>query len=251
MADPRDPAALGWLREGAFAHRGLHGSEAPENSLAAFAAAMALGLGIECDLRKSLDGRAVVFHDEALDRLTGATGPVARRSVGELTALRLAGTQEHIPTLRDLLALVAGKAPLLLELKTSADRPPDPLCRAVRRDLEGYGGPVAVMSFDPRVVRWFAAKQPALPRGLVITEGNARTLSGGLRRRLMLSRTRPDFVAYDIADIAGPLARKLAQGPCPLLTWTVRNAAQLDQARDAGATPIIEGAGLAAYGARP
>lgn len=245
-----NPARLGWLSAQAYAHRGLHRDGVPENSLAAFAAAIDAGLGIECDLRRSLDGRAMVFHDDELERLTGRTGRVSESTVGELTALNLSGTHERIPTLRDMLTLVAGRVPLLLELKTDRGRPVASLCRAVRRDLEGYAGAVAVMSFDPRVSRWFSSRQPGLVRGLVISEQNARTLSGAIRRRLAVHHARPDFLALDVTDFPSRFATARRKAGIPLLSWTVRNAALLAAAEAAGATPILEAAGVVAWQAQ-
>lgn len=238
--------APGWLTGQAYAHRGLHDGAVPENSLAAFAGAIARGLGIECDLLPSADGRAVVFHDTDLQRLTGRPGQTRRTSVGDLTAMRLAGSDQTIPTLRDTLALVAGRVPLLLELKSERGRNVHALCRAVRRDLEGYAGPVAVMSFDPRVPAWFAQRMPDLPRGLVITEENARTLIGALRRRLWVRHARPHFLAYDVRDLPSRFAAAQAGKGLALLTWTVRTAAQAAAAREAGAAPIAEGPGVEA-----
>ncbi len=238
---------LQWLQRQAYAHRGLHGEGVPENSLGAFSAAIDRGLGIECDLRASADGRAMVFHDADLDRLTGAKGKTAALSVGDLTALALTGSSEHIPTLRDMLELVAGRVPLLLELKSDGRESIHKLCRAVRRDVAGYAGEVAVMSFDPRIASWFKKRLPDLPRGLVITEQDARTLSGALKRRIALIKARPDFLAYDIRDLPSRFAQLQARAGLPLLTWTVRSAAQLETATQCGAVPILEGAGVAAW----
>ncbi len=231
----------------AYAHRGLHDAQVPENSLSAFRGAIAKGLGIECDVRKSSDGRAMVFHDKDLERLTGRSGAMGQRSVGDLTSIALTGSEETIPTLRDTLDLVAGQVPLLLEIKIDGTRPVEALCRAVRRDLEGYRGPVAVMSFDVRVPQWFAAREPDLPAGLVLTEQNARTLIASLALRHAASRTKADFLALDIRDLPSKISAKaLAQGK-PLFTWTVRNAEQVETAQQAGAMPILEAAGVAAW----
>jgi len=246
-----DPLRLSWLTAKGYAHRGLHGPSeqggAPENSLAAFAAAIDAGLGIECDVRRSVDGRAMVFHDDQLERLTGQAGTVSGSTVGELTAMRLGKTDQHIPTLRDMLSLVAGRSALLLELKIDRNQPVAPLCRAVRRDLEGYGGRVAVMSFDPRVGRWFAQRQPEQVRGLVISEQNARTLSGAIKRRVSVLYARPDFLALDVTDFPSRFAAGQRKAGRPLLSWTVRSAALLAAAEAAGATPILEAAGVAAW----
>ena len=246
-----DPARLGWLTAQGYAHRGLHAAKeqggVPENSLAAFAAAIAAGLGIECDIRNSRDGRAIVFHDDELGRLTGQSGTVSASTVGQLTALRLDSSEQHIPTMRDMLGLVGGSVPILLELKTDRARPVAPLCRAVRRDLEGYAGHVAVMSFDPRVARWFAQHQPELARGLVVSEQNARTLTGGIKRRLAVLHARPDFLACDVRDFPSRFAAGQVKQGRKLLSWTVSSAALLETAQTAGATPILESSGVAAW----
>lgn len=208
---------------------------------------MAAGLGIECDIRKSSDGRAMVFHDAELERLTDRAGAMGARSVGELTAISLSGSDETIPTLRDMLDLVAGQVPLLLEIKSDDNRPVDALCRAVRRDLDGYIGPAAVMSFDPRVPRWFALREPDVPRGLVVTEQNSRTLASALKRRLAVFTANPDFLALDVRDLPSRLARKQADRGRALFSWTVRSEAQLETALRSGAVPILEGAGVAAW----
>lgn len=236
-----------WLTRQAYAHRGLHDGVIPENSLAAFSAAIERGLGIECDLQVSADGRAMVFHDAGLERLTGQAGLTGEKTVGELTAMTLGASLEHIPTLRDMLALVAGRVPLLLELKTERSDSVHALCRSVRRDIDGYGGELAVMSFDPRIGDWFAKRMPDLVRGLVITEENSRTVTGGLKRRLSVLHAKPHFLAYDIRDLPSRFAARHTKKGLPLLSWTVRSSAQAETAMAVGATPIVEGPGVAAW----
>jgi glycerophosphoryl diester phosphodiesterase len=240
-----DPAKVAWLRGVVYAHRGLHGSGRVENSTGAFAAAIAAGLGIECDVQRTRDGRAVVFHDWELDRLTGEAGLVAERGVAELARIELRGTNETIPTLRDLLELVAGRVPLLIELKSREDRPVSPLCRAVLRDLEGYPGPHAVMSFDPRASHWFAGYSPATVRGLVVSEANARTFGAALKRHAALWRARPDFLAYDVRDLPCRFAAAQAARGLPILTWTVSSRASAQSAATCAQGYIAEGEGLA------
>ena len=244
--DPRpSPARTEWLRGVTYAHRGLHGAGRVENSLGAFAGAVTAGLGIECDVQRSADGRAVVFHDWDLDRLTGDSGPVAARTVAELTRVELRGAAETIPTLRDLLDLVARRVPLLIELKSRREHPISPLCRAVLRDLEGYPGPHAVMSFDPRVGHWFAGHSSETVRGLVISEANARTFSASIKRRLALWRARPDFLAYDVRDLPSRFAAAQRARGLPLLTWTVGTSALRQRAMAQADGWIAEGEGLA------
>lgn len=236
---------LGWLRGVTYAHRGLHGHGRAENSLSAFTAAIDAGLGIECDVQLSADRRAVVFHDWELDRLTGQSGPIAARPVAELTRMALRGTIETIPTLRDLLGLVAGRVPLLIEIKNPRERTVSPLSRAVLRDLEGYAGPHAVMSFDPRVGHWFATRSPATVRGLVVSEANARTLGASLKRRFALWQSRAEFLAYDVRDFPSRFAAEQRTRGLPVLTWTIRTSALRRLAEDHADAWIAEGEGLA------
>ncbi len=245
------PARVEWLRGITYAHRGLHGAGRVENSLGAFAAAVAAGFGVECDVQRTADGRAVVFHDWELGRLTGDSGPVAARTVAELTRIELHGIAETIPTLRDLLELIAGRAPLLIELKSRRGHPISPLCRAVLRDLEGYRGPHAVMSFDPRVGHWFAGHSPETVRGLVVSEANARTFGAAIKRRLALWRARPDFLAYDVRDLPNRFAATQRARGRPVLTWTVATSALRQRAMTHADGWIAEGEGLATASAEP
>ncbi len=230
-----------------LAHRGLHGPGTPENSRAAVAAAVAAGYGIEIDVRIAADGAAMVFHDATLDRLTAATGPVADRRGAELCALRLAGTDETIPTLHEVLGRVAGLVPLLVEVKpdaAGADRPGGPLdraARAVAAALTGYDGPVAVMSFDPGIVAVLAQAAPAVPRGLTTMTWPADA-PGAARLNAIADydRTGASFVSHDAADLAHPrLAGLRARGP--VLCWTIRDAASECVARTRSDNITFEG----------
>jgi glycerophosphoryl diester phosphodiesterase len=243
MAPP--PERLGWLRQWAFAHRGWHGPQASENSPAAFAAAIAAGLGIECDVHRSRDGVAIVFHDWELDRLTRERGPLAARPAQDLAHIELAAGGS-IPTLSALLELTSGDVPLLIELKSRRDTPVAPLCESVARALDGYAGLHAVMSFDPRVGHWFADHYPALVRGLVVSEARRRSPAAALRRRLALWRSRAEFLAYDVRGLPSRFADAQRRRGMPLLTWTVASAAQARISADHADAPIAEGTGMAA-----
>jgi glycerophosphoryl diester phosphodiesterase len=245
LAPAPAPGKLAWIAGQDYAHRGLHGPGVPENSPAAFAAAIARGMGIECDVQRASDGQAMVFHDWELDRLTAESGPVARRSADQLGAIGLRGGDDTIPTLRQVLAKVAGRVPILIEVKSRKDVRIAALCLAVRRELEGYLGPHAVMSFDPRVSRWFAVHSPFTPRGLVVTEEDDRALPGRLRRHLALWHARPDFLAYDVRDLPSRFAAAQRARGLPVLTWTVRSAELRGAAAAHADAPIAEGAGVA------
>ncbi|HEY7809156.1 MAG TPA: glycerophosphodiester phosphodiesterase family protein [Allosphingosinicella sp.] len=209
-----------------FAHRGLHGKGRVENSRAAFQAAIAAGHGIELDVQLSRDGDAVVFHDQQLDRLTGQAGDVAARTAEQLGAIRLSGSDETIPTLLDVLQLVGGRVPLLIEVK-APDRKVARLCLAVFRALAGYRGPVAVMSFNPEVPRWFAAHAPKIARGLVMSESGKRGLRGLLERSFAWWRSKAQFLAYDVRDLPSRFARGRR---VPVFTWTVREPDEWERA---------------------
>jgi glycerophosphoryl diester phosphodiesterase len=219
---PRD--GLTWLTALPIAHRGLHDSVAgkPENSMAAFRAAITGSYAIECDLQPSADGIPMVFHDDTLDRMTGETGNIRDWTAERLSQVELSGTAESIPTLADLLAETAGKVPLVLELKPQPGRDTS-FAAAVTALLKDYAGPVAVMSFDPGLLTDLRKAAPGLPRGLV-AEGNWRWF---LPIVYVMLRRNVHFVSYSIDDLPTPaplIARHLLG--LPLICWTVRTDEQ-------------------------
>jgi glycerophosphoryl diester phosphodiesterase len=223
-----------------FAHRGLHGPGRIENSRAAFAAAIAAGNGIELDVQASADDQAMVIHDYELERLTEAEGAIRTLGSAELGRIRLKESDETIPTLAEVLALIAGKAGLLVEVK-SPDRHPVALSRAVAAALKGYQGPVAVMSFNPEVGHWFARHASEVLRGLVVTE-QGKGWRGFFERRLARWRGRPDFLAYDIRDLPSHFADRARDRGLPVLTWTVRTLKDRARAAEHADQIIFEAA---------
>ena len=219
-SSPSRRAELTRLIAKPFAHRGLHGPGRVENSRAAFEAAIAAGHGIELDVQASADGEAIVFHDYELERLAEGCGAVRTLGAAELGRIRLKGSDETIPTLSEVLALIAGRAPLLIEVK-SPDRRVAGLSRAVIRALDGYRGPVGVMSFNPEILRRLARLAPRLLRGLVVTE-QGKSLRGRWERPWSLWRAKPDFLAYDIRDLPARFAEAQRARGMPVLAWTVR-----------------------------
>lgn len=244
FAPAPDPEKVGWIGAQAYAHRGLHGPGVPENSPAAFTAAIERGMGIELDIQLSSDGQAMVFHDWELDRLTGETGPLDQLTAGQLGKIRLIGGEDPIPTLRQVLDQIGGRVPLLIEVKSRRDLRVPSVCLAVLRVLEGYLGPHAVMSFDPRVPKWFKSYAPQTIRGLVITEENDHTLLSRLRRRMSLWAASPHFLAYDIRDLPSRFATAQRKRGLPVVTWTVRSPELLARAGLHADAPIAEGAGV-------
>lgn len=222
-SSPSRRAELERLGARPFAHRGLHGFGRPENSRAAFAAAIAAGSGIELDVQASRDGEAIVFHDDRLDRLTSARGLLRELDASELGALRLSGTSETVPNLADVLRLIGERVPLLIEVK-SPHRWVAPVCRSVAAALEDYRGPVGVMSFNPEVGAWFARHVPDRLRGLIVTESGKSRWRGRIERSLASARSRADFLAYDIRDLPSAFASSKRAAGTPVYTWTVRGA---------------------------
>lgn len=212
----------GWLTASPYAHRGLHGAGALENSRSAFDAAIAAGFGIECDIQLTRDCHAVVFHDYELGRLTGNEGRVSDRTLAELQRVKLAGSTETIPSLSDILELIGGRVPVLLELKRQKTNA-SALCPPVLEALRSYHGAAAAMSFDPQVGRWFARHAPQVIRGLVVTENRRRGARGAVGRQLALWGARPDFLAYDVRDLPSRFGSAQRARGIPILTWTVRN----------------------------
>ena len=220
-SSPSRKAELEALIARPFAHRGLHGTGIVENSRAAFEAAIASGHGIELDVQSSRDGEPMVFHDSTLERLAGLPGPIGGLAAAELARIRLRDCSETIPTLHDALTLIAGRAPLLIEVK-SPGRRVAALSGAVLKALRGYIGPVAVMSFNPEIGRWFGRHAPELLRGLVVTEAG-KPRRGRMTRKLALWRSRPDFLAYDIRDLPSRFAAAQRARGLKVLTWTCRS----------------------------
>ena len=226
--DPLDPGPFG------FAHRGLHyGPGFPENSLLAFAGALELGAGIECDLRLTVDDQVVVFHDADALRICGSPLRIGGTRWAELS--RLSVGEHPMPTLQSLLSIVDGRVPLLLEIKVEKD-----VWRwapALATGLAGYRGRFGVMSFDPRISRLVKTNLPDVRRGLVI--------SGDLpaaRRRLALWLADPQFIAAERTALGRPWVARLRQR-MPVYSWTIRTAEQRAQAAVHADALIWEGDG--------
>ena len=233
----------GWL----YAHRGLFDQEKPENSMAAFRAALDAGFGIELDVHLTKDGTLAVIHDSLLARTTGAEGRVEDLCREQLADYRLEGTQETIPTLSQVLELFAGKAPMIIELKVHGDNYAE-LCRAVCRQLESYNGPYCIESFDPRCILWLKKNHPQILRGL-LCQDYFRYTKNNLPLPLKIALTFqmlnflicPDFVAYRYAhskNISNWVVRNSwgVRG----VAWTLRNRQELSAALGQGWLPIFE-----------
>lgn len=233
-----------------IAHRGLHdvASGRVENTRAAFEAAIAQGYGIECDIQLSGDGEAMVFHDYTLDRLTVETGRVDARPAAALAAIPFRRGDHGIETLAALLALVAGKVPLVVEVKSRFNND-DTLARAALAALRGYAGPVVLKSFDPGVLVALREAGATMPLGIVATPSYDDPEAGldeagkfRLANLLHLPESRPDFVSWNQAAIPGaaPFLSRYGLG-LPLMSWTVRDQATADRLRPHVDQIVFEG----------
>ena len=229
-----------------YAHRGLWNDERPENSLAAFAAARDAGYGIELDVHLTADGHLVVHHDDSLMRMCGKDIRIGASRMEDVCACRLKGTDELVPTFDEVLAVVGGKIPMIVELKTEHNV--DALCRAVHERMRRYDGPWCMESFDPRAVQWFRRNADAVIRGQLANGGSILREKAEKRWELLLLKSqlgnflgRPDFIAYHAAtDNNLPMMLMRLMKPL-LVCWTIRSQEMMDRQRSRYDIQIFEG----------
>jgi len=217
---------LSWLTAKPVAHRGYHdlNDRRWENTLSAFAAAAERGYAIECDVHLSADNVPVVIHDDDLKRLTGADGFVWQRTAAELAALRIGGTADHVPTLAEVLALVAGRVPLVVELKGTPGHDTG-LVAGVGALLRDYKGKVAIMSFDHWLIRDFASDAPGIPGGLTAYGRENKLIEAHFS---MLAHDIA-FTSYAAGDLPNPFVSFVREKlGMPVITWTIRDQPAID-----------------------
>lgn len=238
------PELRGWK----YAHRGLHGDGAPENSLEAFRRAVEAGYGAELDVHLLADGELAVIHDSLLKRTTGCDGRIEELSAPDLQGCKLEGTEYTIPLLSEVLRTFNGRTPLIIELKSAGNNIAD-LCNKTCELLDQYNGAYCMESFDPRCVRWLRRNRPDVIRGQ-LTEDYFRYPQSKLpaivkfvmKHQMLNFWTKPDFIAYRFSDretFSNLICRKLwkLQG----VTWTLTDQQQFDKAVEENWIPIFEG----------
>jgi glycerophosphoryl diester phosphodiesterase len=236
------------LMDGRYiAHRGLHdmsppgGRATPENSLAAFCAAAEAGYMIENDIRITADGQVVVFHDDTLNRMCGVDGIPESMTLAQLKELRLAGSDQTIPTLQECLDAVGGRVPLLIEFKCTSLSDCHRLCEAAAPILDHYQGKYLVQSFIPLVLRWYRKNRPHVCRGQLAAGFYREKFYMRLLGTLLFNAMgRPDFISYDYRN-----ARNISRRFCTALgahpvCWTLHNQEELDESRQWFRTFIFE-----------
>jgi glycerophosphoryl diester phosphodiesterase len=236
-----------------YAHRGLHGGDIPENSLAAYQNAIDNGYGIEIDVQLSSDGEIFVFHDSTATRMCGVDKKIFEMASEEIKSLRLNNTEEHIPTLKEVLALVDGRVPLLIEVKYYAETMK--LCASLAEMLDPYYGSFAVQSFDPRVLRYFKKHRPRFARGQLVAKAQKRSerkkskgkdsqnpiVSFMLSHLLLNVLSRPDFISIEkkhTRELGFVLATEVFKAKA--FIWTVKSEKQYDFFRKQGYFSIFE-----------
>lgn len=235
-----------------LAHRALHDvtDGRPENSRAAICAAIKAGYGIEIDVQLSADNAAMVFHDYALERLTGEKGPLRLRGASELAKLALLGGDEGIPDLAEVLELIDGQVPLVVELKDQdggMGTDIGALEMATAEALQGYGGPIAVMSFNPNSVVRMAKLLPDVPRGIVTSAYRyedwplPRATCDHLRGIPDYDRAGASFISHEVDDLTNPRVTELQKQGAMICCWTVRSAAIEANARKVADNITFEG----------
>lgn len=215
------------------AHRGLHdlAQGAPENSMAAFQRGVDRGVAMELDIHLTADGQLAVLHDSGLKRMCGVPGKVEEWTLEDLKKLRLKNTPETIPTLPEVLDLVDGRVPLLIEIKNDGTQPAGRLERVLTPLLDRYAGPFILESFYPPVLCWLRKNAPRFIRGqLGEIDPNDRFHRMYVKHLMFNPLTRPDFIAFDIQSIDHRLRLACKRHKTPLFGWTIRTEEQREKA---------------------
>ena len=230
-----------------YAHRGLHDnqSDAPENTMAAFDKATEAGYGIELDVQMTKDGQVVVVHDFDLKRVCGIDKAVDECTYEELQEYPIYGSSQRIPLFTDVLQLVGGRVPLIVEIKYKNGK--SPICEKAQEILNTYEGVYCIESFHPQALLWYKKNYPEICRGQLSMNYQRETENAGpekwIARHLLLNfLARPDFIAYDCRAknaLSKTIDRKLFG--CPSVGWTIRSQEELDACRDYYDYFIFEG----------
>lgn len=230
-------------------HRGLHNDKIPENSLPAFKAAVNLGYSAELDVRLTKDCKLVVFHDSNLQRMCGADVNVAELTYEQLKAFKLKNSDERIPLLKDVLKLVNGRVPLLIELKGKS------FCGVMQKRLmallKNYNGEYAVQSFDPFDMLWFRVYQPKVPRGqLISTFKDKKFLLRKIAAQPIVWRliSKPNFIGADLRSISLQQLFASIDAGADFITWTANTPKLLEVAEQFSKTVIVDSSALESDG---
>ncbi len=227
------------------AHRGLHGASAPENSLPAFEAAIEKGYAIETDVHFTKDKQLVLFHDDGLFRMTKDKRRLSECTLGELSSLRLGGTDEKIPLLEELLRLDGGRTPILLEIKNEPEADAGEFLGAIAQAFSNYKGAYAVQSFQPMYVKRYKKLCPNIPCGLLThSDPNPKIFFppfAGIKRHIVAKMSlnflvKPDFLSFEFHSPT----KKARTFKGTKFCWTVRSKEDETRARKVADNIIFE-----------
>lgn len=234
-----------WLLSKPIAHRGLHSNDhvIPENSIKAFAAAIANGYPIELDIHVLADGTVVVFHDDTLERMCGTKRAISTLTAGELNSFHLKNSEEAIPTLSTVLDFVAGRVPILIEIKkTKAIKNGNAYVKAI---LDAYPYEFAIQSFNPFILWWFAKNAGQYTRGQLSSAYRGDKLF--FLAKILLSNyffnfiSRPDFIAHNVDDLPSKRVESLRKKGIAVLGWTIRSREKTEKVKPWCDNIIFEG----------
>ena len=224
-----------WLLKKPIAHRGLHDEQVPENTMPAFEAAIEAGYPIEIDVQLTKDKVPVVFHDDKLDRLTGLKKRVTGVKFADLQRLRIGGTEHSVPTFKEFLEFVAGRVPILVELKRN--RGSKGLERAVIEMLQKYKGDFAIQSFNPIAIRKVRKLDPCVYCGLLSSKLSEMKIlfikKAAVKNARLFFMAKPDFVAFEINSFPNERVKKFREElQLPIIGWTIKTREDLERARE-------------------
>lgn len=218
-----------WFKDYFIAHRGLHSDDAPENTILAFKNAVNCGYAIELDVQQISDGNIIVFHDSKLERLTGKDGYTKNLKLEDLKNCHILGSEQTIPLLSEVLEIVDGKVPLLIEIKNEFKVGAQE--KAVLELLKGYSGKVAIQSFNPYVVQYVKQKAPNLAVGQLSSYFKNSKMSWirkyVLKRLKFIKSFKADFISYDAQNLPNKYVNKHKN--LPLLAFTVKTQEEYER----------------------
>ncbi len=225
-----------WIKNRLIAHRGLHSKDklVPENSMKAFELAIKHNYGIEMDINVLKDGTVVVFHDITLDRLTGQSGNLNDLNYEQIKNLKLLNTNEHIPTLKEVLNFVDGRVPLLIELKPLGKQ--IYLCEQFMKIMNQYKGAYAIHSFSPKIIYWFKKNHPKVIRGQITeyfrNNQKMKRFTKYLMKSMFLNKfTKPDFVNYGIHDLPNKYCDKAYKNGMCIISYASKSQEEFDMVK--------------------
>lgn len=212
---------ISWLTESPIAHRGLHNTIYPENSISSFKNAIKNGYPIEIDVHFTKDKQVVVVHDDNLERLTGISIKVKDITYNELRNFKLSNSSESIPLFKDVLKLINNQVPILIEIKNCENT--IALSNEVNKILNGYTGRYAIQSFDPNVISWYSKNAPEIKKGILINDINKEENLKSYNKIISNATDKADFISISVDSLEDEKIQGLRKMGYPIISWTINN----------------------------